>query len=133
MNKLYQKVVILLFVVISPLSCAQQPTEKLEEVAPIKATDIKKLIGLSCNNNSQCKTIGFGDSPCGGYASHLIYSETDSQVEKLKQVVAQYNALDKANNIKNKVVGICRHISPPKTVCNDRKCVAVSNQQLELK
>jgi len=110
-------------------SCAQQsqPIEKISS-----KEEILNIIGLSCENDNQCKAIGFGDSPCGGYSSYLVYSETDTDVTQLKKMVNKYNALDKIKHQKQGIVGICRHIPPPGTQCNANQCVSTSNHQLKL-
>ena len=124
------KGILFFLLLVSQTSCAQQVTP------PVKTNDkvdIKELIGLSCTSNTQCKTIGYGDSPCGGYASYLVYSTADTDEAILKKEVAKYNALDKAKNKKEGIVGICRHIPAPATRCKANICVATNNQLLELK
>ena len=87
-----------------------------------KYQDIAKLIGKSCESSSQCKIIGVGASPCGGFASYQIYSESDTNIKLLKQSVDQFNQLMKIHNQKNKLLGICRHIEPPKVACHAKQC-----------
>jgi len=127
MKKPILKTLLLSIFCLIQTSCAQQsqPVKKLSS-----QEEIKNIIGLSCENDNQCKAIGFGDSPCGGYASYLVYSETDTDVTLLKKMVNKYNALDKIKNQKQGIVGICRHIPPPTTQCNANLCVSTSGHHL---
>jgi len=110
-------------------SCAQQsqPVKKLTN-----KEEILNIIGLGCDNDNQCKVIGFGDAPCGGFSSYLIYSEKDTDVTLLKKMVNKHNTLDKIKNQKQGIVGICRHIPPPTTQCDANLCVSTSGHNLAL-
>ena len=124
------KGILFFLLLVSQTSCAQQTPSPVETNDKV---DINQLIGLSCTSNTQCKTIGYGDSPCGGYASYLVYSTTDTDEAALKKEVNKYNAIDKIKNQKEGIVGICRHIPAPATRCKANKCVATNNQLLKLK
>ena len=91
-----------------------------------KRQEIAKLIGKRCETSSQCKVIGVGVSPCGGYASYSVYSEEDTNTKALKQSVNQFNQIMKALNQKNNVVGICRHIEAPKVFCQLNQCASLN-------
>lgn len=91
---------------------------------------VEKLIDLDCDNSHQCKIIGMGVSPCGGFASYKIYSEKKSNSKKLVENVNQFNQIMKLQNEKDKLVGICRHIEPPKTMCQANQCVSLNSNSL---
>jgi len=116
-------VIITLFSVASlvQLSYAQQvestnPQNNLEK--------IKAMTDLDCDNSSQCKSIGIGHSPCGGYARYLVYSAKTTEIKKLKSLANQYSLEQQQKNKKTGMVGICVHISPPKTYCSANQCIA---------
>jgi len=89
-----------------------------------------KIIQLSCQQNNQCKTIGVGVSPCGGYAKHFVYSTESTNVLKLSQLVKAYNDQQKLKNEKEELVGICRFIAPPKTMCAQQRCFTANDSIL---
>lgn len=92
-----------------------------------KQQEISKLIGLDCENSSQCKIIGVGVSACGGFSSYSVYSEKSTDIDRLKESVNQFNQIMRAQNRKNKIVGICRHIEAPKTQCQLNRCSVLNN------
>lgn len=95
---------------------------------------IQKMIGTACDSDTQCKVIGVGDRPCGGYAQFLVYSTSNTDEAKLKSQVAVFNGMQKLNNSKKGVVGICQHLSPPKAYCSKKQCVAsLTGRAVELK
>jgi len=91
---------------------------------------VTKIIQLSCQQGNQCKTIGVGVSPCGGFAKHFVYSTESTNVLKLSQVVKAYNVQQESRNKKDELVGICRFITPPKTMCAQQKCVTANDLAL---
>ncbi|PCI71637.1 MAG: hypothetical protein COB38_05275 [Gammaproteobacteria bacterium] len=95
-----------------------------------KLKAISRLIGLNCDTSSQCKIIGVGVSPCGGFSSYSVYSEKSTDVNQLKENVSQFNQIMRVKNTKNKLVGICRHIEPPKIQCQQGHCSTLSNNLL---
>ena len=79
----------------------------------------------TCSGESECKYIGFGSKPCGGFWEYLVYSNSVDE-EALKLKVEHYNQLEKKYNIKWKVVSDCTVVNPPKElVCENGKCKAV--------
>ncbi|PHS20447.1 MAG: hypothetical protein COA86_00400 [Kangiella sp.] len=95
-----------------------------------KLEAISSLIGLNCDTSMQCKIIGVGVSPCGGFSSYSVYSEKNTDVNQLKENVNQFNQIMRIKNRKNKLVGICRHIEPPKTQCQQNRCSTLTNSFL---
>jgi len=79
---------------------------------------IAPLIKLDCDHNAECKSIGFGASPCGGSSKYLVYSAKSSDVSKLTKIVKRYNRNQKLMQQKKGIMGICQHIPPPKTFCS---------------
>lgn len=78
-----------------------------------------------CNENTECKYIGFGSKPCGGYRSYLIYS-TSINVSELEDMVAAYNKKEADFNTKHGIVSDCMAVLPPSTLrCENNTCIAV--------
>jgi len=92
-----------------------------------KLQEISDLVELSCNNSRQCEIVGVGISACGGFSSYRVYSKKDTDVNQLKEKVSQFNQIIRVQNRKNKVIGICRHIEPPKTTCKQNQCTTLRN------
>jgi len=95
-----------------------------------KLETIRSLIDLNCDTSMQCQIIGVGISPCGGFSNYSVYSEKNTNVKKLKENVNQFNQIMRIKNRKNKLVGICRHIEPPKTQCQQNRCSTLTNSLL---
>jgi len=118
--------IIALFSVVNlvPIACAQQAGS---ETRQNNLDKIQRMIDLDCDNSNQCKSIGIGHSPCGGYTKYLIYSEKKTELKKFKESIEQYNLEQKNQNQKSGMVGICVHVSPPKTSCSTNQCVAINS------
>jgi len=98
--------------------------EQIDENRPqTKLEEIESMLDLGCDNDNQCKSIGIGHSPCGGYTQYLVYSDKSTKVQQLMPLVEQYNLEQKQQNESSGRVGICIHISAPKAVCSANQCV----------
>ena len=100
--------------------------------AKTSLAEINQLLGLNCESSQQCKVIGVGASPCGGFAGYLVYSNSDTNESKLKSQVANFNGMQKLKNKSQGTVGICQHIEPPKTQCVANQCVAALGGRSQL-
>ena len=86
-------------------------------------TEIITFIGATnCTSNNQCHSIGYGDKPCGGFSSYLIYSEQNTNVDELKNRVRQYNKLSKTWNRQNNISSPCDIAMPPPLRCRQQTC-----------
>ncbi len=83
---------------------------------------------LSCDNDNQCKTYGFGNRPCGGYSSYEIYSSKSTNEQSLIPKVKTYNSLDKLNNIEKGMASICSVVQDLKTSCIKNKCISLGDK-----
>jgi len=113
-------ITLLIIASVSQVSCAEQIEKKEPHT---KLEEIKSMLDLGCDNDSQCKSIGIGHSPCGGFTQYFVYSAKNTQAKKLMPLVEQYNLEQKQQNESSGRVGICIHISAPKTVCSANQCV----------
>ncbi len=109
----------------------KQGTIKLPK--SISFADIQSLLGTECDSDNQCKVIGVGSRPCGGPAHYLVYSDKATDEQELKKQVAVFNGLQKLDNAKKGMMGICQQLTAPKTYCAKKECVAsVSGKPAEL-
>ena len=99
--------------------------EEREELNILK-TEIEDLANSSiCNENTECKFIGFGSKPCGGVWTYIIYS-TSINTDKLESLVADYNERENEFNRTWGVISDCSLANPPTSVgCENNSCVAV--------
>lgn len=96
-----------------------------EELALLK-TDIENLVSTSsCGDTFECKFIGFGSKPCGGYWSYLVYS-TSIDTEQIESMVEDYNRLETNYNMNWNLASDCAIINPPTSIiCENNTCIGV--------
>jgi hypothetical protein len=115
-------IIILLW--IAPLLIVSPPS-----FAAIKesiANNITNMVAdLSCDNNDQCHSIGFGDKACGGFQSYIVYSTKTVDDKSLASLVKSYNALDREENLKNNMVSTCDILIQPSVSCIQSQCTSV--------
>lgn len=73
--------------------------------------DIKEAIKTEATNISQCRTIPFGNKPCGGPSLYLVYSIKNTDEEKLVYMVKTYNNLARDLNNLSALSSTCDFIS----------------------
>lgn len=89
-----------------------------KEIEDLAATSI-------CNDNYTCKFIALGSKPCGGSWSYLVFS-TSIDVERLENMVANYNTKEADFNKKWGVNSDCSVSLPPTSLnCENNTCVAI--------
>lgn len=86
--------------------------------------EIKEMIKspLVCSSSSQCRSIGFGAKPCGGFYSYLRFSQQNTDEERLTEKVNLYNKLSRKWNNDNNVVSNCMMLMQPELVCINQRC-----------
>lgn len=89
---------------------------------------IEQEIGApQANEPSQCKLIGFGSKPCGGPGSYLVYSTAKTDESRLKQLVSEFNQLQKRINEERRLFSDCAITPKPKVEFVDGVCTAKPN------
>ena len=83
---------------------------------------------LSCDGNAQCKSVGFGSRPCGGYAGYLVYSTKGVDEKSLVEKAARYYELDKAYNAAMSFASICSLEEPEEVACMNGRCVGTGSR-----
>ena len=88
--------------------------------------EILVLIGdLSCTDSTDCRYIGFGSKPCGGYWRYLIYSKLNVDSVQLDAKVRKYNQYNETLNQKYGWISDCSLPPIPVINCIDGECVNI--------
>lgn len=90
-------------------------SEQLE----IKKQEIQNYINsFSCSESIGCGFISFGSKPCGGPYTYLLFPNSVN-LTKLKEMVADYNEMNRLFNMQTGATSDCMYQLPPTEV----KCV----------
>jgi hypothetical protein len=90
-------------------------SEQLE----IKKQEIQNYINsFSCSESIGCGFISFGSKPCGGPYTYLLFPNSVN-LTKLKEMVADYNEMNRLFNMQTGAISDCMYQLPPTEV----KCV----------
>ena len=112
---------LLLLLAGGPAASQQSDTERLEELRRM----IEQEIGIPyANEPTQCKLIPFGSKPCGGPWGYLVYSTLKTDESRLKQLVSDFNQLQKKINEEGKILSDCAIAPQPKVEFADGVCAA---------
>ncbi len=89
---------------------------------------IEQEIGVPyADEPSQCKLIGFGSKPCGGPGSYLVYSTAETNESRLKQLVSEFNQLQKRINEERRLSSDCAVTPKPQVEFVERVCTIKPN------
>ena len=89
-------------------------------------TEIDGLIGEAvCTDARDCRSIAFGDKPCGGPWSYKVYSVSGVDTLKLAGLVDAYFKFNSVLNERHGWVSDCMVVMPPNIDCVEGRCVAV--------
>ena len=77
-----------------------------------------------CDNDAQCRTIGLGNTACGGPAAWRPWStQTSGNGENLQALAEQYATLQRQRQSQSGMVSTCRYIPNPGAQCQSQRCV----------
>jgi len=79
----------------------------------------------TCTDAEDCRSIAFGDKPCGGPWSYKVYSVSGVDTLQLASLVDAYNKFNKMLNERHGWMSDCMVVMPPNIDCVEGKCVAV--------
>lgn len=82
-----------------------------------------------CGQPGSCRTIPFGDKPCGGPWSYLIYSTVSTDSVALTGMVARYNRFNHTLNLRYGWASDCSVPNLPVLDCVDGVCVDLGEEQ----
>jgi hypothetical protein len=113
--------ILLCLLLLVGVAAQSQPsdTERLEELRRM----IEREIGIPyADEPTQCKLIPFGSKPCGGPWGYLVYSTLKTDEIRLKQLVSEFNQLQKKMNEEGKILSDCALAPEPKLEFSGRLC-----------
>ena len=126
-NKYLTTFLLLICLSLVAFQCEDDTTQE-DDKAELDALklEIENLANTSiCNEETECKYIGFGSKPCGGPWSYLIYS-TSIDIEELENRVENYNQKEAFYNSEHGIISDCSIANPPTHLnCENNACVAV--------
>jgi hypothetical protein len=128
MKKLLNIIVVILFLASCQGTDSDNPLGQTpEQVLAAKKLEITSYIStFSCANSNGCGFIAFGEKPCGGPREYLIFPNSVN-LTLLQTMVAEYNELDKQNNIKKNLVSDCMFMQPPTNIgCVNGICTVIN-------
>lgn len=105
------------------LFCAACTAQAGDELDMLSSTITKMTANLDCDNSSHCKSIGYGDKPCGGFNSYLPYSTKSTDEASLIEKVNRFNLLDRKRNQENNAVSDCMMLIETPYRCENKICV----------
>lgn len=96
-----------------------------EQLTKMEA-EIDGLIGeATCTDAQGCRSIAFGDKPCGGPWSYKIYSVSGVDTLQLAGMVEAYFKFNRVLNERHGWMSDCMVVMPPNIDCVEGRCVAV--------
>lgn len=110
----------------SPVS----PVQELDlgtQIANTKSRIMTLLEDNQCDNDTQCKVIGLGNRPCGGFDSFEPVSTLNKQFDEAHTLARELYDLSRQHNANNQMMGICQHLPTPAAACSANKCELVEN------
>ena len=126
-NKIISLIAIL-FSLFLYTSCDNEITEEEDKVRleNMEQEILNFINDLSCTDSTDCRYIGFGAKPCGGYWKFLIYSVTNVDSVQLNKKVREYNEYNETLNAKYGWISDCSLPPIPVIKCLDGECVNIN-------
>jgi hypothetical protein len=100
-----------------------------EQLTNTKARLMSLLDDNQCDTDSQCKVIGLGNRPCGGFESYEPISTQNKHFDEAHTIARELYDLSRQYNEKNQMMGICQHLPTPTAVCAVNKCELAENKE----
>ncbi|MCB9980184.1 MAG: ankyrin repeat domain-containing protein [Rhodospirillales bacterium] len=93
------------------------------------ASELNAMVAdLSCDNNPECRSFGFGDKPCGGFWKYMLYSVRNVDEKMLLRKAEQYKALDEIYNKTQNIGSACDVTQPIHGACIRGQCVSMGDE-----
>lgn len=87
-----------------------------QEFQYIKKQEITNYVNsFNCLPTIGCSAIAFGSKACGGPKEYLLYPN-NIDVNKLKQLVSDYNAFENTYNIQTSAISDCAVVTAPANI-----------------
>lgn len=112
----------------SPDAPPAKPPRAEESVPPGSGDTLQAAVRAEvgepvCQEASQCRAAAYGNKPCGGPRSYLVYSVVTTDSARLAAALDRFNAWDAARNRELGTVSNCRFEAPPRLACSAGRCV----------
>ena len=107
------------------------PIDEETDIARLDSmyTEILEMVGeAECSGSLDCRYVAFGDKPCGGPWSYLIYSVKTVDEDLLLMRVSQYNNFNEILNQEYGWASDCMVVPVPNVGCKDGHCVDLNSQ-----
>lgn len=104
----------------------QSPSDWLAERSALRESLVNMARESKADSVDYCVAKAFGQSPCGGPESYLVFSTQDMNHLRLKEIekeLARYNEIDRLIKTQRDVVGSCQHIEPPQVALDNKRCI----------
>ena len=123
-------IISLIAILLSLFLCINCDDEKAEKEDKARLENMEQEIlgiisDLSCTDSTDCRIIGFGAKPCGGYWRYLIYSKINVDSVQLNEKVRIYNEYNETLNEKYGWISDCSLPPIPVIKCIDGECVNI--------
>ena len=94
------------------------------QLGALRAAVEAEIGGAEATDVAACRTLPFGDKPCGGPWTFLVYSTEASDSTRLAELAAEYDRADAERNRACELVSDCAMVVPPEVALVDGRCVA---------
>lgn len=101
-----------------PLSgCATAPAGSASDATAARAR-VQALVGdARCSTDADCRTSAIGAKACGGPAAYIAWSIRSTDEAALDSAVAEYNAMQRAENLREGRISNCALVTDPGAFC----------------
>ena len=101
-----------------PLSgCATAPAGSGDDAKAAQAR-VQTLVGdARCSTDADCRTSAIGAKACGGPAAYIAWSVRSTDEAALGSALADYNATQRADNLREGRISNCALVTDPGATC----------------
>lgn len=88
---------------------------------------IERQVNTEADSISQCRAIAYGARACGGPEGYLVYSNLNTNENKLEDLISKYTSLQIERNKKDTVSSICSVELEPELFLENGNCLGKGN------
>lgn len=100
-------------------------SEAIEARMDSLRAEIRERVGTrAADEVDSCRALPFGDKPCGGPRTHLVFSTHVTDSSALERLVREYNRLDAQMNELEGKASDCMVVTAPSLTLEDGICTA---------
>jgi citrate lyase beta subunit len=94
----------------------------LTELEAAEASILAAIGAATCASEEDCRTVAFGDKPCGGPWEYLAYCAATVDEAALLAEIDAYNAMEAKYNAENGLASTCAVTEDPGPAWVDGAC-----------